>query len=381
MIYADHNATAPLLPEVKRLLREGADRPPGNPSSVHGAGRQARRTLEAARETVARQLGAAVKEVTFTGSGSEAAALAIKGAFFARKDPSRTRIVISSLEHPCVAESAAQLKRHGAQVVRIGALPDGRVNLEAFLAALDHQTAVASLMAVNNETGVLQPIEDVGRAAHAKGIVFHTDAVQAIGRVPISLLSSQADLLSISGHKFGAPQGIGALLSVQNQNLESLAAGHQENGRRGGTPAVLQCEALALALSLSLERLETHSKHLASLVERFERAVQAAIPGVQVNGTAPRAPGTSNLRFDDVDGEALLIALDLEGICASSGSACTSGTSKPSATLLAMGSSSEQAQASLRFSFGPSSSEADVDAIAASLEVLVPRVRQSNPRS
>lgn len=337
---------------------------------MHQAGRNARRHLDAARERVARVLGCTPREIIFTGSGSEAAAIAVLGAFRARKDRSKNQVVTTAIEHPCILGAVKVLEAEGAQVVRVPPGADGLVPAQALLAALDEKTALCSVQWVNNETGVIQPAAEVSRACVERKIVFHSDAVQAFGRIPASLREVPADLLSLSAHKLGGPAGVGVLFNRRGVDVAALTPGHQENGRRGGTQAVAMAEAMAMALEHA-----TASEAAPALRDRFEREVLAALPGTTVNGTAPRVATTSNLHFPGVDGEALLIALDLEGICVSTGAACASGSLSPSHVLTAMGRASEQASASLRFSLGPGSTEAEVDTVVRALARLVPKNR------
>lgn len=369
MIYLDHNAGAPLRPEVAELLRHAFAEAPGNPSSVHQAGRAARRGLDEARQRVAAVLGCLPREIVFTGSGSEAAAIAVLGAWRARRDLAKRRVVTSSLEHPCVLGAAKRLEAEGAEVVRIAPGADGRVPLEALEAALTPGTALCSLQWVNNETGVVQPVAELSRRCVALGIPFHTDAVQAFGRVPASLREVPADLLSLSAHKLGGPAGVGVLYNRRGLDVQGLTPGHQENGRRGGTQSAPLARALALSLELAAR---ADPAPVERLRDRFEREVLAALPGTRVNGAAPRVGATSNLLFPGVDGEALLVALDLEGLCASSGAACASGSLEPSHVLKAMGRTSAEAHASLRFSFGPSNTDDEVTRAVALLARLVP---------
>ena len=328
---------------------------------------------------MAAALGCEPKEVCFTASGSEADALAVKGAYAAarRKDPSRTRVVVSAVEHPAVLGAVKQLAAAGAEVVEVKPGADGRVDAVAMVAAAHERTALCALMWANNETGVLQPVADVARACRRRGVRFHTDAVQAAGKVPVRLGEVDADLLSISGHKLGAPVGTGALVVRRGVDLDSLVPGHQEWGRRGGTQDVPGAEALALALELSARTLDASAARVGALRDRFEALARSRLPGVRVNGEgAPRVPNTSNLLFEGADGEALLIALDLEGICVSSGAACASGSLSPSHVLLAMGLTSAQAHASLRFSLGPGATEAEVDQVVGALERHLPAARR-----
>jgi len=378
VIYWDHNAAAPMRPEVAqalaRALTEGGW---GNPSSVHRAGREARGRLDAARARVARVLGCEPKEVCFTGSGSEANALALKGAFHARREPGRRRIVTSAIEHPSVLAAVAQLEKQGVEVVRVKPGADGRVRPEAVLDALTAATALCSLIWANNETGVVQPVAEVARACRQRGILFHTDAVQVAGKLPLSLREVDADLLALSAYKFGGPVGAGALVVRKGVDVEALTPGHQEAGRRGGTQNVAYAEALALALERASADQEASCARVGALRDAFEREVLARIADVTVNGGGvSRVPNTSNLHFHGADGEALLIALDLEGICVSSGSACASGTLTPSHVLTAMGLTPAQAHGSLRFSLGASTTAAEVERVVQALCTHVPRSRE-----
>ncbi|MGA9523289.1 MAG: cysteine desulfurase family protein [Myxococcaceae bacterium] len=381
MIYLDWNATAPVHPAVAehlaRVFREAVTAP-GNPSSVHQGGRIARARLDAARQRLARVVGCEPKEICFTATGSEAVALAVRGAFEARKDRARSRVVISAIEHPALLGTAKQLEAEGATVVRVAPGPDGRVNADELIAALTPDTAIASVMWANNETGTLQPVREIARACRERGILFHTDAVQAAGKVPVTLREVDADLISISGHKFGGPTGIAMLVIRRGIDVAPLVPGHQEWGRRGGTQNLPYIEALALALELANDALERELPRLTALRDRFEREVCSRIDGVVVNGgAAPRVSNTSNLRFTGADGEALLIALDLAGICVSAGAACASGSLSPSHVLTAMGLTPKQAHESLRFSLGRDSTDADVDAAVAALVEAVPRAREA----
>lgn len=375
MIYWDHNAGAPLLPQIAQFLATAFSDSAGNPSSVHQAGRNSRRHLDSARERVARVLGCTPREIVFTGSGSEAAAIAVLGAFRARKDQNKRRVVTTAIEHPCVLGAVKLLEAEGAEVVRVAPGVDGAVPAQALIDALDTQTALCSVQWVNNETGVIQPAAELARVCMGRKIVFHSDAVQAFGRVPASLGVVAADLLSLSAHKLGAPSGVGVLFSRRGVDVQGLTPGHQENGRRGGTQSAPMAEALAMALEHAVSAQEVSSTHVSALRDRFEREVLAAIPGTSVNGSAARVGATSNLHFPDVDGEALLIALDLEGICVSTGAACASGSLSPSHVLLAMGRTSAQASGSLRFSLGQTTTAEEVDTVAAALSRLVPKNR------
>lgn len=362
MVYLDHNASTPLAKEVSAALSAAFScGTPANPSSVHATGRAARARLDGARARVARVLGCEPREVVFTASGTESDALAIKGSWLARPEPRRTRVVTSAVEHPAVLFAARQLTALGARVTEVVPGTDGQVSAETVIEALGPDVALCSLMWANNETGVLQPVAEVARACRAAGILFHTDAVQAAGKVEVSLRHVDADLLSLSGHKFGGPPGVGVLVVRRGVKLEALSAGHQEAGRRGGTPSVAFAEALALALELAQQGLTETAPRTAALRNRLEHAVLERTSGARVNGTGPRVPNTTNLRFDGVDAETLLIALDLDGICVSTGAACASGTLQASHVLTAMGLSAKQARSSLRVSLGPGSTAEEVD--------------------
>ena len=375
MVYLDHNASTPLAPQVAECLgRAFAASTPANPSSVHAVGRAARARLDGARARVARVLGCEPREVVFTASGTEADALAVKGSWLARPDTRRTRVVTSSVEHPAVLFAAQQLRALGALVTEVAPGADGAVPAEAIAAHFGPDVALCSLMWANNETGVLQPVAQVARAARAAGILFHSDAVQAAGKVEVSLRHVDADLLSLSAHKFGGPPGVGVLIVRRGVKLEALSPGHQEAGRRGGTPSVALVEALALALELAQANLEETALHMAALRNRLEHAVLERASGVRVNGTAPRVPNTTNLRFEGIDAETLLIALDLDGICVSTGAACASGTLQASHVLTAMGLSAEQARSSLRVSLGPTTTADEVDSTVDALVRHVTRL-------
>jgi cysteine desulfurase len=378
VIYADYNAGAPLLPEVAALLSTLFTQAAGNASSVHQVGRSARRHLDQAREQVAAQLGCLPREVTFTGSGSEAAAIAIAGVFRGRVDRARVRLVSSAIEHPCVLGTLSQLEREGAQVVRLAPDATGRVPLEALDAALTPDTLLCSLQWVNNETGVVQPAPEVSRLCTQRGVLFHTDAVQALGRLPASLREVPADLFTFSAHKLGGPTGVGCLFARRELAIAAPTPGHQENGRRGGTQSPALARGLSLALELAVAREPTEAPRLTALRDAFEREVQARLPFVSVNGAgAPRVGATSSLCFHGHDGEALLIALDLAGVCVSTSAACASGSLTPSHVLRAMGRTPAQVHATLRLSFGHGTTEAELAQVLETLTRVTPACREA----
>jgi len=362
--YLDHNAGTQLHPEVAGFLSAAYRREPvGNPSSVHGAGRAARARLDGARARVAKVIGRAPREVLFTASGSEACATAVLGIGRAGL------LVTSAIEHPCVLLAA---ERRRTPVVQVWPGPDGRVSPDTFLEALAPGTTLCALQAANNETGVVQPADEVARQARARGVTSFVDAVQAPGRVaPVF----EADVVAYSAHKFGGPAGVGILAVRRGVQLEPLVPGHQESGLRGGTPAVVLCEAAALALELAEASRATEMMRMAKLRDRFERSARELRPGVRVHGAeATRLGNTSNVCFPGVDAETVLIALDLEGYAVSVGAACASGTMRPSPVLLAMGVPVEDARGSIRVSVGRETTEADIAGVLAALARVLPRV-------
>jgi cysteine desulfurase len=370
MIYLDYNAGAPLLPQVAQHLATAFGES-GNPSSVHQSGRRARKRLDACREKLAALLGCLPREIVFTGSGSEAAAIAVLGAFRARKDKQKNRVVTSLIEHPCVLGAVAVLESEGAEVIRLAPDASGIIPFERVADALTETTALCSLMWVNNETGVIQPVQDVSRLCFAKNIVFHTDAVQAFGKVSATLRDVPADLLSFSAHKLGGPAGVGALYNRRGVNVAGLTPGHQENGRRGGTQSVPLIEGLVLAVEHAFATWEAESARLERLRNAFESQVAQFFPKLKVNGTGPRVCGTSNLCFSGVDGEAALVSLDLENICVSAGAACASGSMKPSHVLTAMGLTASLAHGSLRFSLGSTTDELQIANVISKLAPII----------
>lgn len=377
MILWDYNAGAPLLPAVHAQLCSALGETWGNASSVHAVGRRARAHLDEARARVAAALGASSeREIVFTGSGSEAASLAIIGSWLARRARTRRRIVTSQIEHPCVLKALEQVERLGAEVVRVAPNPDGQLDASAVISALDADVLLCSVMWANNETGVIQPVDAIAAACRERGVVFHTDAVQAVGRLAVRVDALPVDLLSLSAHKLGGPSGAGVLFNRRGIDVAALTPGHQENGRRGGTPMVAFAEATALALEHAERHRGADAGHLARLRDRFEADVVRRL-GARLNGAgARRVPNTSSVTFPGVDGEALLIALDLDGIAVSAGAACASGSLAPSHVLLAMGLRPTDARGTLRFSLGPDATPEEADAVLGALEAHFPFCRR-----
>ena len=378
-IYLDHNATTPTAPAVSdavvRVLREG----PGNASSIHLDGQRAKATLDEARTAVARLIGAAPRDVVFTAGGTEADNLAIRGVAEAAEAQGRHHLVTSSIEHEAVLNTVKHLERRGWEVSWARPGEDGIVTPQAIADALRDDTALVSVMLANNETGVVQPIAALAGLAHARGARFHTDAVQAIGKVAVDVAALDVDLLSLSAHKFNGPQGVGALWVRPGVQVVAVqTGGRQERSRRAGTENVAGLAGLGVAAGLAREKLATEAPRVAALRDRLEAGLLAAVPSAALNGAAgTRVPNTANLWFDGVDAEALVIALDLEGVAVSTGSACSSGTLEPSHVLKAMGLGTRRAQQSIRFSLGTTTTD---DEITRALEIVtrvVARVRRA----
>jgi len=372
--YFDHNAASPVAPEVLRDIAEAMPEVYGNASSIHHFGQAAKRRLETARRTVAARLGCSDREIVFTSGGTESDNLAIFGV--ARREKSRRHAVTSAIEHPAVLNAFAQLEREGVEITWVPVGGSGRVSVEDVRRALRPNTALISVMHANNETGVLQPVAEIAEVARGAGVPFHCDGVQAGGRIPVNVRELGVDLYSISGHKFGAPKGVGALYVRKGLELAALLhGGRHERGRRAGTENVVGAGSLARALELGFDW-----GSLAALRDRLESGVLAHVPGAAVNGDAAnRAPNTSNIRFEAIEGEAMVIALDLRGYAVSSGSACSSGAVEPSHVLLAMGLSPEEARSSVRFSLGPGSTAEQVDGLIEAVAASVAHLRRISP--
>jgi cysteine desulfurase len=380
-VYLDHNATTPVRPEVVDAmlpwLREGY----GNPNSVYALGQRARAAVEQARERIARLLGASdASEIVFTSCGSESDALAIAGAAWQAHDETkgkRRQIVTTKIEHDAIGLLAGQLRRRGMAVLEAGCGADGVVNADELKSLLDDSTSIMSVMHANNETGVLQPVAELAAAARAAGILAHTDAVQSLGKMSLDVKALGVDLLSISGHKVNAPKGVGALYVKRGVRLATLIPGHQEKNRRGGTENTASIVGFGLACELAGRELAAASAHALALRRKLEAGV-LRIKGARLNGhPEKRLPNTAHFSFDGVDGHHLVVALDLEGVCISSGPACSSGASTPSHVLTAMGVSPELATGSIRLSVGWGSTDADADRLLAVLPKAVEKLRSA----
>ena len=380
MIYLDANATTPARKEVVTAVVRALEAGFGNASSVHSIGQRARALIDEAREQCAAALGADQRDLVFTGGGTESDALAIRGAVaaaLASRPQARPRVVLTAVEHPAVQGACDQLGKGGVEVVRIAVDVEGRLDLDALAAALAVPgTILCSAMAANNETGVLFPIEGIGELCRRHGVLFHVDAVQAAGKVPLLLAALPVDYASVSGHKLQGPQGVGLLWVRRGTPLAAQqAGGHQERGRRAGTENVPAVAGLGIALELATAELPHTGPRLASLRDQLQASI-LRIDGVQVHGgTGPRLPNTLCASFAGCEGETLLAALDLEGICVSTGAACASGSLEPSPVLLAMGVPAERARGALRFSLFAGNTSAEIERVAAVLPGLVARCR------
>jgi len=379
MTYLDHNATTPVRPEVLDAmlpwLREGY----GNPNSVYALGQKARAAVESARERVAALIGAAdASEIVFTSGGSESDVLAVAGGAWQAFDESkgrRRRIVSTKIEHDAVRALLSQLRRRGFEIVEAGCGPDGVASAQELIAAADESAAVLSVMHANNETGALQPVAAAAAAARARGVLVHTDAVQSLGKTRVDVKTLGADLLALSGHKLNAPKGVGALYVRRGVRLSPVVTGHQEKNRRGGTENVAGIVALGKACELAERELSSAAAHALALRRRIEAGV-LRIRGARLNGHPElRLPNTAHFSFDGLDGHHLVVALDLEGVCVSSGPACSSGASTPSHVLTAMGLDPKLATGSIRVSVGWGTTDADADRFLAVLPDAVARLR------
>jgi cysteine desulfurase len=377
-IYLDHAATTPVRPEVLEAMMPFFGPRFGNPSSVHRWGRDARTALDEARERVAKTLGASSDEICFTSGGTEADNIAVLGAWRARRSEGRNAVVTTPIEHKAVLEAVHQASREGADE-RICAMNcDGVVNEDSFIAALGGDTAIASVMWVNNEIGTVQPIARLSQAAKASGALFHTDAVQAFGKIAIDAKTASFDILTVSGHKIGAPKGIGAVYIRRGTTIAPLFhGGTQDRGRRPGTENVASVIGFACAAELAVAEREEEWTRLERFRNRLEDAILAKVPDAVIHGrnAALRAPHIVNISVPGVDSESMLMALDLRGIGCSAGSACQSGSVSPSHVLAAIGVAPDLAASAIRMSVGCLTTDACIDRVAEVFPALVAKAR------
>ena len=377
-VYLDHAATTPVREEVFEAMKPFYGPRFGNPSSTHRWGREARAALDEARERVGRCLGARPDEICFTSGGTEADNFAILGAWRALKAKGRPAIVTTPIEHKAVLGAVHHATDEGAEERLLKMTSDGVVDRNSFDKLMDDRVAVCSMMWVNNEIGTIQPVAELAARAKDRGAIFHTDAVQAFGKVPIDAHKQQFDLLTISGHKFGAPKGIGALFIRRGTNLEPLLhGGAQDRGRRPGTENVAAAVGLARAAELTLAECEAHCARLGKLRDRLEAGILAKVPDAVIHGRgAERAPHITNVSVPGTDSESLLMALDLRGIACSGGSACQSGSIEPSHVLSAIGVRPDLASAAVRMSLGVLTTEESIDRVIEVFPTLVAKARQ-----
>ena len=378
--YFDHNATTPVAPEAVRAMLPYLEGNYGNASSIHTVGQDARSGVERARRQVAALLGAKPAEIVFTSGGTEADNLAVLGVVLASDRPAK-HVITTSIEHPAVLATCRHLEDEGVAVTYLSAGSKGVISVEDVRAAIRPETVLLSVMHANNELGTVQPIAQIADVARAAGIPFHTDGVQSVGKLATDVQELGVDLFALSGHKIYAPKGVGALYIRKGTVLEPvLFGGKHERGRRPGTENVPGIVGLGEAAELARLNLESDGARLAVLRDRLERGITERIDAVTVNGGGmERTPNTTNIRFESIEGEAMVIALDLKGAAVSSGAACSSGAVEPSHVLLAIGLSSEQARSSIRFSLGKQNTEADIDALLESVAAVVTHLRKLSP--
>lgn len=382
VIYMDNNATTRIAPEVLDAMMPFLTNYYGNPSSMHNFGGQVGREVKEARAKVADLLGAEPEEITFTSCGTESDSTAILSAL--QSFPDKRHIVTTRVEHPAIKTLCDNLDArtgHKHRVTRLKVSSDGSLDLDEYKAALADDTAIVSIMWANNETGVIFPIEEMAALARKRGILFHTDAVQAVGKVPINLKNLDVDFLSLSGHKLHSPKGVGVLYVRRGTPfVPFLAGGHQEKGRRGGTENVASIIGLGRACELAAEKMEEENTTVRALRDRLENGLLGSVPCSMLNGNKiNRLPNTANISFEFVEGEAILLHLNRYNICASSGSACTSGSLEPSHVLRAMGVPFTAAHGSIRFSLSIYNTEQEVDFVLEKVPSIISSLRQMSP--
>lgn len=379
-IYVDNAATTKVAPEVLEEMLPYFGGGFGNPSSIYAEGRQAKAAIEAAREKVAKAIGADAKEIYFTGSGSEADNWAIRSVAKTLKDKGN-HIITSAVEHHAVLHTCQDLEKQGYEVTYLPVDEFGMVSLDDVKAAIKDTTILITIMFANNEIGTIMPIKEIGELAHERGILFHTDAVQAVGNVPINVKDMNIDMLSLTGHKFHGPKGAGALYVRKGVKLSSfITGGAQERMKRAGTENVAGIVGLGKAIEMATANIEEKREKVAALRDYYINKVLERVPYSRLNGhKTDRLAGNSNISFEFIEGEGLLLSLDMKGISASSGSACTSGSLDPSHVLLAIGLKHEQAHGSLRVSFSEENTYEEADYIVDSIAEIVERLRMMSP--
>lgn len=380
IIYLDHAATTYVKPEVFEAMKPFFCEHFGNASSIYSLGRDTKKAVEDAREKVAKAIGAQAREIYFTSSGSEADNWALKGVAAANKKKGN-HIITTAIEHPAILNSCKYLEGEGFEVTYLPVDGDGLVSLEQIRNAIKPSTIIISIMFANNEIGTVQSIKEIGAVAREKGVLFHTDAVQAVGNIPIDVEQMNIDLLSLSAHKFYGPKGVGALYIRKGVKISSyIHGGQQERGKRASTENIPGIIGLGKAIELATQNMEEYNKKLIDLREKTIEGLMAKVPYIRLNGHRHnRLPGNVNMSFQFIEGESLLLMLDMMGVCGSSGSACSSGSLDPSHVLMAIGLSHEIAHGSLRLTFGDENTEDDVAYILDEIPKIVSRLRDMSP--
>ena len=380
-IYLDYAATTPVSEDVMRAMTPYFRETFGNPSSIHGTGREAHRAVDRARKQVAEAIGANHREIFFTSGGSESDNWALCGAAFAQRGRGN-HIITTAVEHHAVLNTCRWLEKQGFRVTYLPVDACGRVDPDQAEKAMDEETVLISVMTANNEIGTLEPIREIGEIARRRGVLFHTDAVQAVGAVPVNVRETGVDMLSLSAHKFYGPKGVGALYIREGVRIDSLIhGGEQEGGLRAGTENLSGIIGLGEAIRLAVERMPENARKTAALRDRLIRGIIERLDGVRLNGhPTERLPNNCSLSFRDIEGEALLLRLDLAGIAASSGSACASGSLEPSHVLTAIGLSPETARGSLRMTLGAGTTEEEIDEVIRVLPEIVEDLRSMRSR-
>jgi len=379
IVYLDNNATTQVAPEVLEAMLHYLKDLYGNPSSAYSFGGRVARRVRAAREQTAALIGAMPEEIVFTGCGSESDNTAIRSAL--ATEVGKRHVVTSRVEHPAIKSLCAHLVKEGYRVTEIPVSSEGLLDMDRYERSLTPDTAIVSLMWANNETGVVFPVERAAEMAKKRGILFHTDAVQTVGKMPIDMKKSGVDMLSFSGHKLHAAKGVGVLYVRKGTRFSPfIIGGHQEGGRRGGTENAASIVGLGTACELAARRMEEENTRVRDLRDRLETGILKQVPNAQVNGTrSGRIPNTTNISFEFVEGEAILLMMDELGICASSGSACTSGSLQPSHVLRAMGVPFTMAHGSIRFSLSVYNTEEEIDFVVRELPPIIERLRDLSP--
>ncbi|HUU27153.1 MAG TPA: cysteine desulfurase NifS [archaeon] len=378
VVYFDNNATTMVAPEVIEAMQPYWSKLYGNPSSIHSFGGEVRKDVEKAREQVAALLGAKAGEIVFTGGGSESDNMAILCALEAA-GPEKKHVITTKVEHHAVLKVCDYLKTKGYRVTELDVNIDGALDLDQLDRSITINTALVSIMWANNETGVISPIEKIVEIVKSKGVLFHTDAVQAVGKIPLDLSKIPVDFLAASGHKLHAPKGIGVLFVREGVDLPPLIhGGHQEGGRRAGTENVPAIIGFGKAAEIALEHMDEKNERVRRMREKFETGILSRCKGTRINGRN-RLPNTSNITFGYVEGEAVLLMLDDLGICASSGSACTSGSLEPSHVLKAMGLDESSIYSSIRFSISRYTTQEEIDYALEHIPQIIKRLREMSP--